>query len=42
MAAAIADEEVAVSEYINDGATWTLEKEDLLVEVWQVRPSLYD
>ena len=42
IAAAVAGEEVEVSEDINDGATWTLEKEDLLVEAWQARSYLYD
>ena len=32
----MAAEEVAVSESIIDGDTWTLEKEDHLVEAWQV------
>ena len=37
MAAAVASEEVAVSEdtCTNDGATWTLEKVDLLIDAWQ-------
>ena len=42
MAAAVVGEEMEEVGISEDSASWTLEKEDLLVEAWQAKQCLYD